>query len=427
MSWISTLTCLVIPLLLILVVRKAWLRHREAQQLRAQHPSEPWLWRRDWASRTSTDKSHQYSWLLWLFAVAWNLITLPVLFLMRSEIERQPLFYVFLLFPLAGAGMILAAIYQTLRRRKYASSLCRFDALPIPLGRTLRGEVETRASDVPEQGFLVRLTNLRRLVKSSGKNTSVEESIIWQDEQRVGAGAAMPGPNGVRVPFRFNLPVHDGEPADESNARDRILWRLEVTGDVPGIDYRGVFELPVFGRTDSAESSSFVSEPQTPWTPPAAMEFGLSPTGAEQVTIRSTSRPADWIGSVVFFSLWFGAVTFMERMGAPLFAVLPFAVIGIAVGMWVVDFLAGRSVIAADRTELRFRRSIFGTRVVSATEVVAIQPRIGTNSGGRALYNLEAQLASGKTATIAWHLRTRRDAEMLGQRIMRSLGVHGNH
>ena len=57
------------------------------------------------------------------------------------------------------------------------------------------------------------------------------------------------------------------------------------------------------------------------------------------------------------------------------------------------------------------------------TEVVAIQPRIGMTSGGRALYNLEARRANGKTATVAWHLRTRRDAEMLAQRLMRSLGV----
>ena len=423
MSWIPTIVCLVVPILIVLVARNAWLRHRDLQQLRQQHPEEPWMWRRDWASRTAADKGGEQAWLLWPFAVMWNLISLPALFVLRTQIEQEPMFYVFLLFPLAGVGLLCAAIYQTLRRRKYASSLCRFDALPIPLGRTLRGEVDTRATDVPEQGFLVRLTNLRRVVKSSGKSTSVHESILWQDEQRAGAGAAMPGPNGVRVPFRFALPLHDGEPADDSNPRDRILWRLEVTGEVPGIDYRGVFELPVFTRAAGEEESIFERTPETPWTPPPTMEFGISPTGAEQVTIRSTSRLPQWLGYLVFFVFWFGALTFIERSGAPLYAVLILGAMGLLVAVWAVDFLAGVSVISADRTELRFRRSIFGTRVVAAAEVVSIEPRIGMNSGGRALYNLEARLASGKTRTIAWHLRTRRDAEMLAQRIMKSVGA----
>lgn len=113
----------------------------------------------------------------------------------------------------------------------------------------------------------------------------------------------------------------------------------------------------------------------------------------------------------------------MRTAGAPLFAVLFFAIIGLVVAAWAVDFLVGKSVIAASRTELRFRRSLFGMRVVAATEVVSIAPRIGTSRGGRALYNLQATLRNGRTATIAWHLQSRRDAEMLAARILRSLGV----
>jgi hypothetical protein len=420
MSWIPALACLVIPVLLVVVLRNAWLRQRDAKLLREQHPNEPWLWRRDWAARTSTDKAHEMSWFFWLFAVMWNLISLPVVFVLRNQLRSDPVQYVFFLFPLVGVAMIVVALYQTLRRRKYRAAVCHFDALPIPLGRTLRGEVDTRATDVPEEGFLVRLTNLRRVVTSTGKSTTVRESILWQDEQRVGAGAAMPGPNGVRVPFRFALPA-DAEPADDRNARDRIVWRLEVSGEVPGIDYKGAYELPVFTRAESPDT--FITEPQKPWSPPPSMEFGMSPTGADQVTIRSASRPADWIGYVAFFALWFGALWFIRQSGAPMIAIAFFILIGLFVAVWAVDFLTGRSVISADRTELRFRRSIFGTRVVSATEVVSIQPRIGATVAGRALYNLVAQLQSGRTSTIAWHLRTRRDAEMLAQRVTKSLGI----
>lgn len=80
MSWIPTVACLVIPLLLILIARRAVIQQRERKVLREQHPNEQWLWRRDWAARTSVDQSHANSGLLWLVAAVWNLISLPLFF-----------------------------------------------------------------------------------------------------------------------------------------------------------------------------------------------------------------------------------------------------------------------------------------------------------------------------------------------------------
>lgn len=414
MSWISTLTCLGIPLLIFLVARRAWIQNRERAVLRTQHPDEQWLWRRDWASRTALDGSHSYVAFYWLIAAFWSLTSMPVLFVMRDR-RDDPFFLFFATFPLIGVVLIGVALYQTLRRRKYGLSTCRFDALPIPLGRVVHGEVQTRVEDVPQEGFTVRLTCVRRIVTSSGKSTSTSERILWQEEQRVGAGAAMPGPNGVRVPFKFALPA-DGEEADERNPRDRVLWRLEIAAEVPGIDYRAAFELPVFTRSALAPESFPVA--QAPWSQPPNIRFH-----DDTITINASATAFDWVFFVVFVILWYGVLYGMWRFGVPAFIPIFFALFGAVVFYFTLDRMTGRSVVTANRSQLTSRRTFFGTRVLPATEVESIQPRVGTTTGKRALYDVEARLRDGRGVTIARHLRGRRDAEEVAKRIARQLGM----
>jgi len=420
MSWLPTLTCLAIPLLVVFVVRRAYVQNRERAVLRTQHPDEQWLWRRDWASRTATD-DHGRTWgpLLWLPALMWNLISLPGVFIMWER-RDDPKRYLFAAFPIIGLLLIAAALYQTLRRRKYGVSVCRFDALPLAVGRTLHGEVESRVSDVPPNGFVVRLTCVRRVVTSSGKSTSTSERILWQEEQRVGAGAAMPNPNGVRVPFRFALPA-DAEVADERNPRDRVIWRLEVSADVPGIDYRGVFELPVFTRVEG-HTSVFAPVVERAWEPPPAIAFGVDEHGAERITIKPVSTAFDWLFFLGFVPVWYGGLYFMYRMGVPAAVAIFFGIFGGVVLYFALDKLGGRSTIAANREQLTSRRTFFGTRVLATPDIASIAAVLGDNSGSRALYDIEARLNDGKKVKIAKHLRSRRDAEMVASRVERALG-----
>lgn len=421
MSWIPALTCLVIPILVVLVVRRTFAEQRERKVLRGQHPDEPWLWRRDWASRSANDQSHTFNGFIWFFAVLWNAITAPVVFLWRERGGGEPFFELMWVFPAVGVLLIGLALYQTLRHRKYGGSVTRFEALPIPVGRTLRGEVDTRVREVPADGFLVRLTSLRRIVQNSGKSTTVNEQILWQEEQRVGAGAAMPNPNGVRVPFRFVLPA-DAEPTEEQDPRDRVIWRLEVIAEVPGIDYRGLFELPVFTRAEG-QAAIFAPIVEPPWTPPPSLAFSVSDDGGERITVAPIGTAFDWVFYVVFTMVWYGALAFMARMGVPIAVVVFFVLFGTLVLYFSLDRFAGKSTLSANRTQLRTRRTFLGSRVIPTTNIERIEPRVGTTVGQRALYDLEASLRDGKTVSIAKNLRTRRDAEMVAARVTRALGL----
>ena len=54
------------------------------------------------------------------------------------------------------------------------------------------------------------------------------------------------------IPVAFAIP-RDAMPSDPGNANDRVLWRLQVIGEVPGVDYSAAFEVPVF-RTSASDA-----------------------------------------------------------------------------------------------------------------------------------------------------------------------------
>lgn len=387
-------------------------------RLRAQHPDEPWLWRDDWVARNIRQTTEVGGWCLGGFAVAWNLFAIPASFFVpwRGPWDAQGILLAS--FPITGVLVVAFALYAILRSRKYGLSFCRIDQSPIPLGGTLRGEIDVRLHQSPPGGFAVRLASLRRTISGVGKNRSVSEVVLWQDEQTLAHGS-MPSPIGLRVPFRFDLPA-EGEPSDYRNPERTTLWRLDVSAEVAGIDYAASFELPVFGRIEG--SSSYVT-PRSPgsWHPPREISMER-----DSIVVRSGARVADWFGYVAFFTLWYGALFLFRKLGAPLWVVVAFGSFGGLFVLFAIDFLLGRTTITADRRSLTVRRRWLGlglsSRTIAAADITGIEQHIGMTVGSRGYHNVRAILHDGRV-TLARHMRTRHDAEMLAARLTQMLGL----
>ena len=152
-------------------MRVAYRRMKEAEALQASHPEEPWLWRRDWASGRIEDTTQNTLLAAWIFATLWNLISLPSAYLgARAALyEGKPAAFLALLFPLAGAWLLVRAIKATLRYRKYGISRLQLSTIPGVIGRSLAGSVRASLDLQPAEGFQLTLTCVRRVTTRSGR------------------------------------------------------------------------------------------------------------------------------------------------------------------------------------------------------------------------------------------------------------------
>lgn len=393
---------------------------RDDRERRARYPDQPWLRRREWADGHIPSRAAISAGCLWAFGFLWLAMVSPVLLL---DFPREPNQLLVLaifrwVFPAAGVCVLLAAAYLTLRQRKYGMSYCRLDAVPTRPGSTLRAEVETHVHERPVNGFRATLSCVER-VTTHGRETRVSESVLWQDDQVV--TNVTPGVEGVRVPVAFALPA-DASPTDERNADDVVIWRLEVTADVPGIDYAAQFELPVFETGDQIVTARPVHADVAAWSPDrgSPISVGVGPHGGEEIRVAAGRTANDWLALTVFFSFFFGVVFIFYKLGAPAFILAFVLAIAAFFVVLVLDFLIGRTVVRAETSGLTIRRWL--TRNIAAKDIAAIDAGIGMTSGSVVYYDVNVKLTNGRKVKAVRYVRKKRDAEMIAARIRRAVG-----
>jgi len=155
---------------------------------RQQYPSTPWLWRDDWASGRIQSSGRPTLLQAWAFALLWNLCSTPLLVAtLRGSIKSGPQLLIASAFPILGAGFLIWAINTTLRYRRFGRSVFEMSHVPAALGGKLSGRICARFDRAPDAGVLLKLSHIRRTVNRSTDGDSVNDSIIWREEQTVPA------------------------------------------------------------------------------------------------------------------------------------------------------------------------------------------------------------------------------------------------
>jgi hypothetical protein len=210
---------------------------------------EPWLARSDWAGRRLEDENSSSAWAFFGFTLIWNLFSWGIAYLFLRQDDGGGLGRLFvLIFPGVGVILLISVSYILLRRRRYGVPVLELATLPAPVGRALAGLIRTRAVFDPAGGFVVRLQCIHRTVTGSGKNRSTHEDTVWE-AQRTIPGASRDA-DGIAIPIAIPIPP-DARETDRRNSSDQILWRLQVSAAVEGIDFRTQYEVPVFRTAES--------------------------------------------------------------------------------------------------------------------------------------------------------------------------------
>lgn len=218
---------------------------------REQFPGQPWKWKKKWQGPSIDSNAAGGAIGLWTFAVPWNAISFPGVWILFQEEEPEKGMYFILLFPLVGLGLLWGAIYQTIRCRKYGRTRFVPSSLPGVIGGYLGGVIEVPARVTPEGDAQLTLRCIRRETRGSGKNRRTTDNVLWEREESIARDKWLAGADGTRIPVLFYIPEGCAG-TDDADPNNEIVWRLSASAATPGVDFATQFNVPVFATGETA-------------------------------------------------------------------------------------------------------------------------------------------------------------------------------
>ncbi|MCB1056542.1 MAG: DUF3592 domain-containing protein [Acidobacteria bacterium] len=421
---------------LLAVRRRPKLGSQEAE--RRADAERPWLHRDDWAEGLVRYSDRRPALGMLVFALLWNLISSPILFVLPEELDKGNYPALLgLLFPLVGAGLVIWVVRGMLRWRRYGESTLFLDRVPVPVGGVLEGRVEIDSRVEPPDGFAWTLSCVEKPQRRSNRSSNTER-VQWQDSghlpyERHGVLSAR-----TVVPIRLDLPAGE-RPTSREADDETVVWRLKLEADVEGIDYLGIFELPVYqlAATSIAGDLPAPDEFREELPPPPAAEtlrtedletFGIEvrplPGGGRRFRQPMARQPGTALSLTLFWLVWNAALVFMVRLGAPWPFPLIFGLFSLLITYSMLDFWFGASDIEADAQGLRLKTTILGVgrRVeIPADEVGSVEVEKGMQSGSKLFYRVAVRTASGKKYAAATRIPGRRPALALKRALEKAL------
>jgi hypothetical protein len=274
----------------------------------------------------------------------------------------------------------------------------------------------------------VIVSNIRRVTTGSGKNSSTSENVIWQEATTLPSSRLSLGMNGVTVPLTFNIPL-DAEPCDDSNSRNCVLWRVEVSAQLPGIDYSQNFEVPVF-RTEATpvhdeeveaiEERSRARVRATPVdTKRMVMEQSIS--SGTKFTFPPPMKGTAATALAVLLALILGAATVVYFDVVNCFTVGA-GLICLLIGAAVIFATGHSSYVLVESGNVTARHRLLGMswgKTFRAEEITDVVPVVGSsNSGsGKATYGIGVKTADGRSYTVSLFGMEKPEAEWIAEKI----------
>jgi hypothetical protein len=401
---------------------------QQAQQRQAENPTQPWLWRDDWAQGRANGETKSELIRAWAFSILWNLISAPILFVIpREKLQQQPASLVALAFPLIGAALLVWAVRETLRWFEFGKTYFEMSSVPCVIGREVRGTIQTRFPRPPTHGIQLKLTCVNRVVTGSGNTQTTQEKILWREQKAVAPEDLSPGPVGTSIPVSFHLPA-DARSTDGTSPRNSIFWKLEADADVPGVDYKDLFELPVFHTQDSVSEEpestpAAVAEAQPPVRPTIVMRPAAE--GGTEFYFPAARNKSFAAGLTGFVTLWSGFLWLMIVKGAPFFFPLVFGLFDLLLIYGAIQLWLGTSSVVIGSRTVRVRSGLLGagkTREIDFGDVVKLQTEIAAQQGGASgtpYYDIQLIRSDGTKVTVGKTIQDKHEAEYLAAEMQR--------
>lgn len=258
---------------------------------------QPWLANSEWVQKrisgtgSSNTENAKGIWLSGVFALTLGAVGLLVSG-SKTWDQKNPLGLALLIFPLAGIALLYWSAVLNARARRYAGTYFQMESVPFFAGEKLRGTVHAPFEDFKEPVRL-RLNCVRRTKFSDhshgvgvGGAKITMDDLVWRQQQSVSATGATPGEKWIELPVEFAIPA-DAPTTDSANPDDRILWSLEASVKVRGVDFKQYFEVPVFTRSGIASRPRY-GDPNI-YAPIAVSLPAHPPSGDDRQVVERTT------------------------------------------------------------------------------------------------------------------------------------------
>ncbi|MCI0332528.1 MAG: DUF3592 domain-containing protein [Planctomycetes bacterium] len=357
------------------VLVSSWrrLRLRAAQPM----PDAPWLARTDWAAGKIRARGGTAVALpiLAVLVVWWTIASLPLVTRLTEIFEstRNPFAVVTLVFPAVGTVLVLALVYQFIRRLKFGQSMLELASSPGVVGGQLAGVVRIPRVVRTTEGFLLKLSCIEN---------GDSENPLWRKERRVTEPMRDRAGEAIAVPVLFAI-LYKAKETSPADSRRKIQWRLAVSAETPGVDYEAQFDVPVFKTPDSRPDfelderavAEFEAAPQrnTMFRAAGIIKVPL-PDGGVRLVFRAARNLETAVPLTVITVLWSGAIWMLLRAG---WIVLPivFGLIDLLLIWWAARVWLYRSSVEARPDGLTLQGGLLGIgrqRSIPADEVEKI-------------------------------------------------------
>lgn len=379
------------------------------EKLRGRFPDEPWRWKPEWANGRIAGSARTAAYIAIVFAVLWNLISLPAALLVPGEIgDGNNAAAVALLFPLIGVGLAAWAIRGWLQLKRFKIPTFVLQRLPVALGGRLKGTIRVDAEVPVTADFELELECVETVTRGSGKNRRTEEKLLWQKQWRVPRHQCQIG-SFTTIPVDVAVPTE--QPATTMEDGDgKVTWRLEVAGQCPGPDFWSRFELPVFDTGATSEAAETPGAAPSPATALAerptsralaaiGIDYERTPQGAEAWTFRRGQHKGVALAISAFAGIWSLGSVALFASDAPVFIAIVFTLFDAVFVWWALNLWLTEYRVTLDRGVLTLARRGFMARKpieVPQQWIRAVRAKRGMQAGNKLYYDVEIETADGK-------------------------------
>lgn len=421
----------------------------------AANPGAPWMWRDDWAAGRADGKRAAANVTFWVFAGFWDLISFPAAAAAIPKItagQTQLLFV--MIFPIIGIGLTSFAALSTMRSRRFGQTSFWLATNPFTPGGKVSGSIHLRMPVAADHGIDLRLSCVRQITTGSGNSRSTTETVLWQDERNIPGSAIARMDVNAQIPVEFQIPTNVYL-TNTDNPSDKILWKLHAKADVPGVDFKDDYELPVFRTSTSpatpetetwvddgahnrdmsaperpAWSTTSASAPPTdePVVAPDRTHIVITEDGAStQVYFPPLRNPGQTFAFFAFTAVWTGVVYLIFTHSAPWLFRIVFGGADVLLGLILFNLVFGSSLIRVGEGTLSIRKAFLGigsTKAIPLDGVKSVAPvsQGQADASGSARFGIFIQLTDGRLFKVANATLSRTEARWIVAAIDRVMG-----